>query len=46
MGESERAKEILTQVIQRNPQNSDALVQMSNVLGLQAKHSQVTGNGR
>lgn len=40
MGESERAKEILTQVLQRNPQNSDALVQMSNVLGLQAKHSQ------
>lgn len=44
MGESERAKEILTQVIQRNPQNSDALVQMSNVLGLQAKHSQVIGD--
>lgn len=46
MGESERAEEILTQILQRNPQNSDAMAQMSNVLGLQAKHSQVTDNGR
>lgn len=42
LGETERAEEVLTEILQRNPHNPDAMAQMSNVLGQQNRHLQVT----